>query len=128
MKLQKLLQAYDFDELMPEINDMFPGTTKYREQLKTAYDILTNMHAVESKKSIRYKIIDGEHNEKYMGAEDAGFECNWEVALGKDVSRERGVDLTDAQICANCLVNLCVLGKYPKEFEKAHRILTTPER
>ncbi len=29
MKLKDLLQAYDFDELMPIIADMFPGTGKY---------------------------------------------------------------------------------------------------
>ncbi len=34
MKLHQLLQAYEFDELMPVINEMFPGTAKYREPLK----------------------------------------------------------------------------------------------
>lgn len=124
-----MLMAYEFDELMPVINDMFPGTIKYRDQLKTAYDILIDMNAVESKKSIRYKIMKGEHaEEQYMGAEDECFNCNWEVALGKDVTREHGVDLDDAQLCANCLVNLCFLGKCPKDFEPARRLLLHPDR
>ena len=38
MKLFHLLQAYEFDEIMPVINDMFPGTNKFRPQLKMAYD------------------------------------------------------------------------------------------
>lgn len=32
MKLFHLLQAYEFDEIMPVINDMFPGTNKFRPQ------------------------------------------------------------------------------------------------
>lgn len=56
MKLYQLLQAYEFDELMPVINEMFPGTAKYREPLKTAYEMMLNMKPVASSKSIRYKI------------------------------------------------------------------------
>ena len=96
MKLHQLLQAYEFDELMPVINEMFPGTAKYREPLKKAYDIMVGMKPVNSSKSIRYKLIKGKGEEQYMGAEDANFKGNWEVILGKDVSREKGVDLNDA--------------------------------
>ena len=53
MKLHQLLQAYEFDELMPVINEMFPGTAKYREPLKVAYDIMVGMRPVSSSKSIR---------------------------------------------------------------------------
>lgn len=109
---------------MPVINDMFPGTTKYREPLEEAYNTLLSLKPVASKKSIRYKIL---HNDKgsetYMGAEDSCFEATWEVCLGKEISREKGVDLNDAEILANCLVNLCFLGRYPKSFEAAHRQL-----
>ena len=34
MKLQQLLQTYDFDDLMPVVADMFPGTGKYRTPLE----------------------------------------------------------------------------------------------
>ena len=54
MKLHQLLQAYEFDELMPVINEMFPGTAKYRVPLKVAYDIMVGMRPVSSSKSIRY--------------------------------------------------------------------------
>ena len=125
MKLQQLLLAYEFDEIMPAINQMFPGTSKYREPLQKAYDILTNMTPVASGKTIRYKIMDvpGGKGEQYMGANDADFRGSWEVSLGKEVSRERGVDLSDVEVLANCLVNLCFLGDYPREFETAHKAL-----
>lgn len=129
MKLYDLIQAYDFDEIMPEILNMFPGTAKYREPLKKAYDILTQLRPVPSKKSIRYKLIQtGKLNESYMGAEDSDFKCTWEMCLGKDVSRERGVDLNDAEVLANCLVNICFTGIHPKSFDSAYAELTRPER
>ena len=123
MKLYQLLQVYEFDELMPVINEMFPGTAKYREPLKTAYEMMLNMKPVASSKSIRYKIIKGKGEEQYMGAEDANFKGNWEVLLGKEVSRERGVDLTDVEILANCLVNMCFIGNSPRGFEEARKAL-----
>ncbi len=124
MKLYQLLQAYDFDELMPVINDMFPGTSKFRPELKHAYDLLLSMQPVASKKAIRYKILPGDTaNHSYVGAEDTCFNATWEVCLGKDVSRERGVDLSDIELVANSLVNLCLQAKYPKVFEKDHQTL-----
>ena len=113
MKLHQLLQAYEFDELMPVINEMFPGTAKYRAPLKVAYDIMVGMRPVSSSKSIRYKLIKGKGEEQYMGAEDANFNGTW----------EKGVDLSDVEILANCLVNMCFISKYPRPFEEAHKAL-----
>ena len=73
MKLHQLIQAYEFDEIMPVINEMFPGTAKYRDQLSEAYNIMTSMRPVSSSKSIRYKIIKGKGEEQYMGADDSNF-------------------------------------------------------
>ena len=123
MKLHQLLQAYEFDELMPVINEMFPGTAKYRAPLKVAYDIMVGMRPVSSSKSIRYKLIKGKGEEQYMGAEDANFRGNWEVIIGKDISREKGVDLNDIELLANCIVNMCFISNYPKRFEQAHQAL-----
>jgi hypothetical protein len=123
MKLHQLIKAYEFDEIMPVINDMFPGTAKFRDPLNEAYDIMASLHPVSSSKSIRYKIIKGKGEEQYMGADDACFNGPWEVTLGKDVSREKGVDLNDIEILANCLVNMCFIGRYPQTFEKAHQAL-----
>lgn len=123
MKLYQLIQAYSFDELMPVINEMFPGTAKYREPLKVAYTILESLRPVNSSKSIRYKIMKGSGDEQYMGAEDANFRGNWEVIIGKDVSREKEVDLSDIELLANCIVNMCFISNYPKRFEQAHQAL-----
>uniref|UniRef100_A0AB33JGG7 Uncharacterized protein n=5 Tax=unclassified Prevotella TaxID=2638335 RepID=A0AB33JGG7_9BACT len=124
MKLHQLFQAYEFDEIMPVINDMFPGTSKYREPLETAYNIILQMKPVPNKATIRYKIMDSDtKGEQYMGAEDSAFMTTWEVCLGKDVSKGGGIDLSNAEILANCLVNMCFISKYPKEFEAAHKKL-----
>ena len=124
MKLYQLLQVYEFDEIMPVINDMFPGTSKFRDQLKMAYEMLMTMRPVESKKTIQYKIMPGDMpSHSFIGAEDNQFDAPWDVLLGKDVSRSQGVDLSDVELAANVLVNLCLLGRSPKSFEKAHQDL-----
>lgn len=129
MKLYELIQSYNFDEIMPEILRMFPGTAKYREPLKQAYDILLEMRPVPSKKSVRYRFFNMDNSdESYMGAADADFRCTWEVCLGKDVVRERGIDLSDAEILANSLVNICFIGTHPRKFDAAYAELTRPER
>ena len=129
MRLYELLQAYDFDEVMPIIVDMFPGTGKFRPQLQQAWNILTGMRPVDSKKEIRYKIMKSANaDEQYIGAEDRDFDTTWEVIIGKNLVRERGVDLNDAELIANCLVNICLIGRHPKVFDEAYRILSTPDR
>ena len=124
MKLKDLLQPYVLDELMPSIADMFPGTGKYRHPLKVAYNLLMDTSMAPSKKKIRYKVM---HNEKSsystIGAEDRDFEGTWSFCLGKDVIREPGVDLSDIELAANCLINLCFISQYPKVFEEAHAML-----
>ena len=129
MMLYDLLQAYEFDEIMPIITDMFPGTGKYEKPLRQAWNILLDMNPVLSKKNIRYKVMQGSRaDESYMGAEDKDFDSPWEVIIGKNVSREKGVDLSDAELLANCLVNICFIVHHPKEFDKAYAELTRPER
>lgn len=129
MRLYDLLQAYDFDEIMPVVVDMFPGTGKFRPQLKEAWDTLLSMTPVPSKKAITYKIMKGTRDdENYIGAEDRDFDAPWNVLIGKDLKRSRGVDLNDAEMIANALVNICLIGRYPKSFEKSFRILSTPDR
>lgn len=129
MRLYELLQAYDFDEIMPIIVDMFPGTGKYRGQLREAWDTLLGMRPVPSKKEIKYKFIKGDNDdEQYVGADDRDFDTTWEVIIGKNVSREKGVDLNDAEMLANCLVNICLIGKHSRSFENSYRILSTPDR
>ena len=50
MRLYDLLQAYEFDEIMPVVVDMFPGTGKFREQLKEAWNMLLDMQPGASTK------------------------------------------------------------------------------
>lgn len=121
-----MLQAYPFDELMPVINEMFPGTKKYKEELRLGYDLMMAMKPVPSKKSIRYEVMPVPGSDmSYIGALDSCFTTTWEVCLGKEVSRGKGVTLDDAEIISNCFVNMCLQGRYPKEFEAAHRKLMT---
>lgn len=129
MRLYELLQAYEFDEIMPVIVDMFPGTGRFQEPLRQAYDMLLGMKPVPSKKDIRYKILSAPNGkEHYMGAEDRDFDTTWEVCLGKNLSREKGVDLTDIEMIANSLVNICFIARHPRAFDKAYAELTKPER
>ena len=129
MRLYDLLQAFDFDEVMPVINDMFPGTAKFKPQLREAWDMLLDMTPVPTKKSIRYKFIKPEgSDEQYIGAEDKDFDAPWNAILGKNLVREKGVDLNDTEMIANCLVNICLVGRHPKSFDKAYKILSTPDR
>ena len=129
MRLYDLLQAYEFDEIMPVVVDMFPCTGKFRPQLRKAWDMLLEMTPVPSKKGIKYKLMKGSsENEQYVGAEDRDFDASWDVIIGKNLSRDRGVDLNDAEMLANCLVNICLIGKHPKSFEKAYQILSSPDR
>jgi len=109
---------------MPVINDMFPGTKKFSPQLRKAYDMMLEMRPVHSKKIIKYTLRrDAESGDTYMGADDRDFDSPWEVCLGKNVSRDKGVDLSDVEVAANCLVNLCLQGRYPKSFEADHEAL-----
>ena len=125
MTLQQLLKRYPFDDLMPFVADMFPGTGKYRAALEQGYDILMSLQPVASKKNIRYRIMpDPNSDASLMGAEDAAFDTTWEVCLGKEVVKEKGIDLTDIELAANCLVNVCLIGRHPKAFDEAYRTLS----
>lgn len=124
MKLYELLQAYSFNEIMPVVVDMFPGTGKYRKPLQKAWELLADMKPVPSKRSIVYKIIPQPGtNHSYMGAADSDFNTTWEACLGKDVVRSKGVDLSDEELLANCLVNICFIARHPKAFDQAYQEL-----
>lgn len=124
MKLKELLQAYDFDEIMAAIMAMFPGTRKFRAPLKQAYLTLLETEPVDSDKKIHYLIMtDEEGDEATMGAADADFEGTWAECLGRDVVKDDDVELSEVEVAANCLVNLCFLSQYPPKFENAHQQL-----
>lgn len=123
MKLQQYIQSFDFDEIMPAMNEMFPGTSKFRQEFRQAYDIMVSMKPAESGKTIRYKVIKAGDNQFYFGAEDSCFQTTWEAALGKRVARDKDVNLSDLEIVANCMANLCLQGRCPRDFEPARQRL-----
>ena len=129
MRLYEHLQAYEFDEIMPVIADMFPGTGKYHDALRKAYDILLYMNPAPTEKDIKYKILSSaDGNEHYFGAEDRDFDTTWEACLGKNLTKEKGVDLSDIEMIANALVNICLIARHPHTFDKAYAELTKAER
>ena len=124
MKLIELFQACEFDEVMSVITEMFPGTRRFRAPLKQAYLILLETEPVPSDKSIHYRVMtDDANDDASMGAADADFEGTWAECLGRNVLKDDEVDLSDLEIAANCLVNLCFISEYPRKFENAYRQL-----
>lgn len=118
MKLQQYFQAYEFDEIYPEIGLMFPKARHQRELFRHAYEILLNMNPVNSKKQIRYQLMeDPDTNEMFFGADDSNFNGPWEVLLGKEVKKEPKVDLTNEEMVANMLLNTVLIGRHPHSFD-----------
>lgn len=124
MKLYQLLQAYEFDELFPTINEMFPNARLHRDVFKNAHEMLCEIQPIFNKKSIRYELMDDPNsNDTFVGADDACFNTTWDSCLGKDIKKGKGVDLSDMEIAANCLLNLVLIGKHPQSFEKDYKKL-----
>jgi len=92
MKLKELFQAYEFDEIYPQIGLMFPKGRHLRVQFGNAYNLLLTLNPVASKKQIRYQLMeDPDSNEMFYGADDHDFNGPWEVLLGKEVKKEMSV-------------------------------------
>jgi len=125
MKLKQLLASFEFDDIFPTIAVMYPNAKRHKKDFENAYDIMLETEMSPSKKIIRYMIIDSPYgNDSYFGAQDANFKCTWDVLLGKEVKRDKDVDLTDEEIAANCLINAIFLGQHPREFEDSYIKLT----
>lgn len=58
MKLQQYFQAYEFDEIYPQIGLMYPNARHERELFRHAYEILLGITPVPSKKQIRYQLME----------------------------------------------------------------------
>lgn len=112
MKLQQIFLAYDFDEIFPEIGLMYQPARHMRKEFGKAYDELRTLKPVNSKKQVRYQLMhDPDSGEMFYGADDSCFMEPWPVVMGKELRKDGDVKLTDAQIVANCLLNLVLLGK-----------------
>lgn len=121
MKLKELLQAYEFDEIFPFVAVMYPNAKRHKRDFRLAYDLLLDMRPSLTKKNIRYTFIeDPASKSRYIGANDQSFRAGWDVLLGKNIVRDKNIDLTDEEMAANCLLNAIFIGKHPDEFEESY--------
>ena len=75
MTFQQLLKAYEFGELFPEIVTMLPQARTMRRRFEQAYDELSTLRPVASKKVIRYELMhDPDSKEDFVGADGQGGE------------------------------------------------------
>lgn len=124
MKLKRLLETFDFDDLFPEVAKMYPNAKHHKKEFQEAFEIMVTMRTTASKQRINYTLIeDPNSGDFYYGANDSNFSTAWDVLLGKEVTRGKGVNLTDEEIAANCLINAIFIGKHPKAFDNAYSIL-----
>lgn len=125
MKLKELFQAYEFDEIYPQIGLMFPKGRHLREEFRNAYNLLLDIKPVMSKKQIRYELMeDPDSNEMFFGADDHDFNGPWDVLLGKELKKGPKVDLTSEELVANCLLNVALIGRHPRAFDKDFEKIT----
>jgi len=125
MKLKELFQAYEFDEIYPQIGLMFPKGRHLREEFRNAYNLLLDIKPVMSKKQIRYELLeDPDSNEMFFGADDHDFNGPWDVLLGKELKKGPKVDLTSEELVANCLLNVVLIGRHPRAFDKDFEKIT----
>lgn len=125
MKLKELFQAYEFDEIYPQIGLMFPKGRHLREEFRNAYNLLLDIKPVMSKKQIRYELMeDPDSNEMFFGADDHDFNGPWDVLLGKELKKGPKVDLTSEELVANCLLNAVLIGRHPRAFDKDFEKIT----
>ena len=125
MKPKELFQAYEFDEIYPQIGLMFPKGRHLREEFRNAYNLLLDIKPVMSKKQIRYELMeDPDSNEMFFGADDHDFNGPWDVLLGKELKTGPKVDLTSEELVANCLLNVVLIGRHPRAFDKDFEKIT----
>ncbi len=125
MKLYQLLQAFDFEEIFPTVNEMFPNAGLHRDVFEKAFNTLCSIQPIPSKKTIRFELMDDpDSNDMIVGAADSCFETTWDVCLGKEIKKGKGADLNDVEIAANCLLNVLFIGRHPQYFDKDFRKLT----
>lgn len=116
-QLIHLFKAYTEDEVMAAIAEMFPDTDQCQHIFREAYRLIPQLTLVPSKKRLRYRILSDEDNDiEYFGAEDSQFNTTWEVCLAKELVVDDDVELSELEIAANSLVNMCLIGRCPRPF------------
>ena len=124
MKLKDLLETFEFEDLFPTVANMYPNAKRHKREFQEAFDILQNIRVTPSNKNVRYMVIeDSESHDTYFGAQDSTFKTSWDVLAGKEVKRDKYVDLSDEEIAANILINAIFLGNCPRSFEESQKAL-----
>ena len=104
MKLYQLLQSYEFEEIFPTVNVMFPNAQLHRDVFEKAFNMLCDIQPISSKKVIRFELMeDPNSSDMFVGANDSCFQTTWDVA--------------------NCLLNILFIGRHPQSFEKDYKKL-----
>ena len=125
MKLKMLLRSFDFDDVFPIVTVMYPNAKRHRKEFQQAFDMLCEMRETPSRKTIRYELMESPGGGNvFFGANDVCFRATWDVLVGKDVKKGHGVDLSDEEVAANCLINAIFIGKHPEAFEESYIRLT----
>lgn len=69
MKLYQLLQSFEFEEIFPTVNVMFPNAQLHRDIFEKAFDMLCNIQPITSKKVIKFELMeDPDSNDMFVGA------------------------------------------------------------
>ena len=58
MKLYQLLQSFEFEEIFPTVNVMFPNAQLHRDIFEKAFDMLCNIQPITSKKVIKFELME----------------------------------------------------------------------
>lgn len=123
MNLKEILSNHTFDIIFSELLEMMPMLSRKRSSMKEAYDFLLSQQAVSSKKRIVYQLIEDEETDDcFVGALDSCFEAQWNVIIGKEVTREE-VEISDLEIATNAFLCILLLGFPPRRFADLHNEL-----
>ena len=94
MKIYQLLQSFEFEEIFPQVNVMFPNAQLHRDIFEKAFDMLCNIQPITSKKVIKFELMeDPNSNDMFVGANDSCFQSTWDVCLGKEVQKMKNAPI-----------------------------------
>lgn len=91
MKLYQLLQSFEFEEIFPTVNVMFPNAQLHRDILKSIrYALQYPTYHIQ--KVIKFELMeDPNSNDMFVGANDSYFQSTWDVCLGKEIKKAKAL-------------------------------------
>ena len=124
MKLKELFQAYEFDEIYPQIGLMFPKGRHLRVQFGNAYNLLLTLNPVASKKQIRYQLMEDQILMRCsMEQMTMTLMVRGKFFLVRKLRKNLRLILTNEELVANCLLNTVLIGRHPRSFEKDYQAI-----